>query len=82
MSALLVDLSLDADAIREMRCEVTMTITINKCVSFENEINASVHISSLDADSEELPFVQELSKRIKSFANSYPNANAIKGGAK
>jgi hypothetical protein len=59
-----------------------MTITINKRVSIENVIDADVHISALDADSEELPFVQALSKRIKEFANDYPNASAKEGGAK
>lgn len=61
---------------------MTMTITINKRVSIENAIDADVHISALDADSEELPFVQALSRQIKKFAGDYPNASAKEGGQK
>lgn len=58
---------------------MTMTITITKRVSINNTINTDVDISSLNANSEELPFIQGLLEQIKKFANSYPDTNTTKG---
>ena len=58
---------------------MTMTITISKRVSIDNAINTNVDIRSLNANSEELPFIQGLLEQIKKFANSYPDTNTTKG---
>lgn len=61
---------------------MTMTITISKHVSINNVVDTDVSISSLNANSEELPFIQGLLEQVKKFANSYPDANTTKGEMK
>lgn len=59
-----------------------MTITISKHVSIENAVSTDVSISSLNANSEELPFIQGLLEQVKKFADSYPDTNTTKGETK